>query len=1183
MITKANNRTRTNNNNKAIIIPSIAVIIVGIVLLVVLSPPSSSSTSFIRVAHSFSTTTHTTTTTATRRRITTSIKTTKTSLSRSRGISQQRQQQVPIFASTTTTPDNNNWNNNRYDKKKNNNNNSSSSNRSKSYRTTRDRKEQEEREKIRRGIQNKLRKTRDSILYYGQADAKKGVVKVVVKEVVDVDVDGGRQPQRTTTQSFSKAIVSKLVQSYSSALITVSNDGRNVSNRNNVLEDLLLDPLLPENDLKNIVLLESRPVQERILGLLAVLIQATTYIQEEISTSNNNKPNDHLCFIQSQLWKTCRLILQDMVHVVDNDSDSDRSNSLPHVVSPIAVTALAKALRESSTIKTKSYPANNAVDKVNSNFGAVEIKELLQLVSEARVAVAVAVSVVGKNNKDDNNGDMDRSLSVAWNLYLSSLCDRALATENPNDTGLEMAANLIIQQQQQEQDPSSSSPIEEKDYYTDIASYNTVLNIAAKIGNSNLVNTLWKDLTVKRGRQLQQIDEMKQQQQNHHQQKQIVLLQPNSRTYNTRLMVTKDPAKRLEIFDREIVPTALRCHREIINKYGTTTMNTVLPAIIDSFTIDLVMMPLLQADRKRDLFRLIDQWMVMVYRQHIKPKDKRKNNGKSDYQKLTEPAERTFKNALSAFFITLVQRNGDARTARELWDRYMVLEIDTVVNNNSDDNNNDDTGTNSPLTIGRTTNIVPPEQRHYNILLDGYARLVDRARDEQDHDVMSSLSSGDDLESDPNIKMASTRTMEADGDYDYDSIYASAKHHRDIEEQAIQDGQDLFALMMAHQQQRNSRNKVGPDAYTRSTMIRLCRTGAEVQYLLERASAATSTASAASKTHRAYLPRAVVRAAVTTCGRLGDPSMACIIFDQYMFPPEGSKSNNDRRIYSNYRAFNVLLGALAAGAKMENPKIEVTEPTTTEGENDTSSTSFLSQINGLTCLEAVIFILNLMTAKNSQTYCVAASALQYATIDESKILSHAISGGSSNDNDNNGDKTTSLALQIFRIASRAGIQADGRFVNAIFRCYGDDIVGALDGWKKEIRKATTQNEDRRNLKEPKSAVKNKNMLAAYNGLIYVCGRAERPDIAVRIVYAMKNKEGLEPNENPYYNYRSGKRTRISLIAQNKQKVGQRGLVAKLLPKLDMVGQYENVLYVECKQYDSRDRRTENERKVRIIV
>eukprot|EP00751_Fragilariopsis_kerguelensis_P021333 CAMPEP_0170898818 /NCGR_PEP_ID=MMETSP0734-20130129/46280_1 /TAXON_ID=186038 /ORGANISM="Fragilariopsis kerguelensis, Strain L26-C5" /LENGTH=592 /DNA_ID=CAMNT_0011291651 /DNA_START=26 /DNA_END=1801 /DNA_ORIENTATION=- len=581
---------------------------------------------------------------------------------------------------------------------------------------------------------------------------------------------------------------------------------------------------------------------------------------------------------------------------------------------------------------------------------------------------------------------------------------------------------------------------------------------------------------------------------------------------------------------------------------ASATTNSMIPLIVDSFTIDLVLIPLVQADRKKDLYRLIDQWMAMINCQQVRQDQRQRQlqgrtNDSRSGQQLTLQAERTFRNALSAFFITLVQRNEDDHTARELWDRYMVLDIDIVHSNDSDD----DGGSNSSLTTNvRTTNIVSPERRHYNILLDGYARLVDRARDEQEHDVIPSLSS--DEESDPIISMAYTKIMEADGNYDYDSIYASARYYRKIQEQAIQDGR-----------------------------------GTEVQYLLERAAAATSTASAASKTGRTWLPRAVIRAAVTTCGRLKDPSMACNLFDQYMFPSEGSSSNNNGRMFSNYRAFNVLLGALAAGAKMGNPKLDLINPTGVEGKQKPSS-SFLSQLDGLTCIEAVICILNLMTAKNSQTYCVAASALQYASIDESMRLSHAISDssrGGDDDDDDNDNSNTSLALQIFRRSRRDGIRADGRLVNAIFRCYGDNIVGALDGWKTEIRKATTQNENHRSRhNKSKSSMKKKNIIAAYNGLLYVCGRAERPDIAVRIVYAMKNKEGLEPSENPYNNYRSGKRTRLSLIAQNKQQERQRGILAKFLPKLDMVGQYEDILYVECKQYDTRDRRTENEKRVR---
>lgn len=334
------------------------------------------------------------------------------------------------------------------------------------------------------------------------------------------------------------------------------------------------------------------------------------------------------------------------------------------------------------------------------------------------------------------------------------------------------------------------------------------------------------------------------------------------------------------------------------------------------------------------------------------------------------------------------------------------------------------------------------------------------------------------------------------------------------------------------------------------------------------------------KIDRIWLPRAVTRAAVITCGRMGDPSMACVIFDQFMFPDVNFKS---RHYYSNYRAFNVLLGALAAGAKLENSKLDLVSITKTGAE--LPQPSFLvSELHGLTCTEAIVCILNLMTSKNSQTYCVAASGLQYAPPHERARLSQSASNTTTVVNSKirtsgaRSEKPTSLALQIFYNATRDGIQADGRLVNAIFRCYGDDIVGALDGWKTHIRRATNEFEEKTRSSDPTSS-KNKNMLAAYNGLMYVCGRAERPDIAVRIVYAMKNKEGLDPSENPYNNYRTGKSTRKSLVKSDNDTLSWRGI----LPKIDMVGQYENILYVECKKYDTRDRRMEKDNRIRIIV
>jgi pentatricopeptide repeat protein len=163
---------------------------------------------------------------------------------------------------------------------------------------------------------------------------------------------------------------------------------------------------------------------------------------------------------------------------------------------------------------------------------------------------------------------------------------------------------------------------------------------------------------------------------------------------------------------------------------------------------------------------------------------------------------------------------------------------------------------------------------------------------------------------------------------------------------------------------------------------------------------------------------------------------------------------------------------------------------------------------------------------------------------------------------------------MFRNATMMGVPADGRFVNAVFRCFGDDIDAALSAWKNEIRKFCISYEQRprRNLL-PKRRAKGKNLVAAYNGLLNVCGRALRGDIALRIIYAM-NKEGLEPNELSLNCYRSGKRVRES--AANRLTFG-------LAQKLNIADPYESLLYVECIKFDSNDKRTAGDRRVRIIM
>jgi hypothetical protein len=809
-----------------------------------------------------------------------------------------------------------------------------------------------------------------------------------------------------------------------------------------------------------------------------------------------------------------------------NDEGAKTSQE-PHVVSPFAITALSKALRESMINFRFSRDTSGGINSYD--FGAEEIKELMQLVDDARKALEKCTRNRTNESVNDDN-DLDLALASAWNHYLSSLCDRALDTKNPSDAGLGTAAKLVME--------NDSGDIID----SNIMSYNNVLVTAAKVQNTTLVDTMWKNLMAKQ----------------EHQHDFQFSIKPNSVTYNARLMSTNDDSQRLAILDKEIIPAAFRLQRQSANFTSTTDL------VIDSFTVDMMIMPLLKSNRKKHLFQLIDHWMTLKNRQHNTFVANTEDQKQQRNSKKT--TERAFKNAMAAFFITLVQKNGDVRTARELWNRYMILNIDDCTESG------DVSGCNQPNdAFLRATNIVSPERRHYNILLDGYARLVDQVRDRQarklDRTPDTEPSSSNEKATRKTKIWEASASSEDDDEENGADATSTSEFFAGVQEKAIHDGQELFALMMAQQQQtiaKRARNTIGPDAYTKSTMVRLCRNGSEVQEVMYKTSDAFS--STPLNANQVCLPRAVTRAAVTTCGRLGDPSMACVIFDQYMFSEVDCKSQNH---LSNYRAFNVLLGSLAAGAKLDNSRLDVI-PTTSEGKTPPAPSFLLSKLQGLTCTEAILCVLNIMTSKNSQTYCVAASGLQYAPIHERERLSQ---------NNTNATTIDPLALQIFHNATRDGIHADGRLVNAIFRCYGDDIAGALDGWKAHIRKATNDYEEKTSARSRAGTSKKKNLLAAYNGLIYVCGRAERPDIAVRIVYAMKNKEGLDPSENPYNNYRSGKSTRQNLVKRDKVDSSWRGM----LPKLDMVGQYENILFVECKKYDTRDRRMEKDNRIRIIV
>lgn len=293
---------------------------------------------------------------------------------------------------------------------------------------------------------------------------------------------------------------------------------------------------------------------------------------------------------------------------------------------------------------------------------------------------------------------------------------------------------------------------------------------------------------------------------------------------------------------------------------------------------------------------------------------------------------------------------------------------------------------------------------------------------------------------------------------------------------------------------------------------------------------------------------------MTAFGDLGDASSALWLFSK--FSPRST------------RTWNVLLGTLAKVA--ESGASLVVKPTASNAarrfQDSTtirfSNKEFTYLQQGTTLVQVVRLLLDAMCGNgqinglnaptaDSQTFCVAASALQY------------------------GPTGASLATGIFRNATKLGISADGRFVNAVLRCFGDEIDAALAAWRDEIRPKCLAFEKRaRSTPLPPGRSTGKNLVASYNGLLYVCGRALRPDIALRLVYAM-NKEGLEPNENSLNSYRSGRRV------PKAESTG--GFRSSLEQKLKLVDPYESLLFIECTKYDRNDRRRAGDQRVRIIL
>ena len=309
------------------------------------------------------------------------------------------------------------------------------------------------------------------------------------------------------------------------------------------------------------------------------------------------------------------------------------------------------------------------------------------------------------------------------------------------------------------------------------------------------------------------------------------------------------------------------------------------------------------------------------------------------------------------------------------------------------------------------------------------------------------------------------------------------------------------------------------------------------------------------------LSPAAYRAIISAYGNALDPSSACWVFFGEM------RQACDRRGMT-VDSWNVLLSAIARGTRDRTQLL--LEPLNSQaaqrhGVRDISNAKYLdsnqifSLVDRKTCADASLSILGAM---RNQTAFVSGSQMWVAPKPNSQTYCQVAKAQSSTSKSN-----TIIANTLFDFAKESNAHLDGRFLNAVLRCYGDDLDSALKAWKAGIASAAVGVVSDSREKQP-VIKRSANLAAAYNGLIYVSGRALKPDVALRLCYAMK-KAGVEPNEVSLKSYYSGKR-----VAMN-GKENKRGLGFK--------AQFESLLAVECLKYSSKDKRRVGEKKIRIIL
>jgi len=493
----------------------------------------------------------------------------------------------------------------------------------------------------------------------------------------------------------------------------------------------------------------------------------------------------------------------------------------------------------------------------------------------------------------------------------------------------------------------------------------------------------------------------------------------------------------------------------------------------------------------------------------------------TDFESTKNSDRKRYIDALGSFITTLVKAN-ELEFARTLFDSYVLPLIPEDRPNPSESLPQIDSES-EPVPIGKIKTAgsrrLAAFANHFNMMIEGYRRfnsyLTEHSTDDDDGRI--------------------------DDDEDDNDSPSLPEGRRKKTADPRQSAFDLFDIMISR--------GICPDAYTVSSMVGLQKDSVGLTQLWVRAI----------NEFQVRMTPIIYNSFITAYGKVGDPSSAAWIFYRFL----STQSQGGRR-----KSWNIFLVSLSnASRKNASGKLDAFSSVAALGmegvfedsargrlthkNSESKASAILSKIDGMDCAEAARCILDEMTTSDdipspdSQSYCLVASAMSHV-------------GPCPDD-----------AIKLFRDALESNIAPDGRLVNACIRCYGDQIDMALSAWKKEMRSSVLAHENRSRPRASSSFPKRrkKNLAAAYNGLLYVCGKAGRADIALRLAYAM-NKEGVEPNETSYNSYIKGKEDRPQ---------GETNFMRIL------ADQHESLLQVECVKYDTQDKRREKEKRIRIIL